>query len=76
METLERQRYAHENIERLEEAIVIRLSEETRTQYESLWREHEVAKFLNGIQQEASFLVDSYRDEDKYFPFSMNRTNL
>jgi splicing factor 3A subunit 3 len=70
MEILERQRNAHEDIERMEEAIVIRLSEEPRTKYEALLMEHQVAHFLTGIQLQADFLVDSYRDQDKYLTIS------
>ena len=68
MEILERERNAHEDIERMEQAIVVRLAEEPRTRYESLLTEHEVAHFLAGIQQQSEFLVESYRDENKYLP--------
>jgi splicing factor 3A subunit 3 len=50
----------------MEQAIVIRLAEEPRTKYDSLLTEHQVAQFLNGIQQQSDFLVESYRDENKY----------
>lgn len=50
----------------MEQAIVIRLAEEPRTKYESLLTEHQVAEFLAGIQQQADFLVETYRDENKY----------
>ena len=66
MEVLERQRNAHEDIERMEQAIVVRLAEEPRTRYESLLTEHQVAEFLSGIHQQSEFLVESYRDETKY----------
>jgi splicing factor 3A subunit 3 len=66
MEVLERQRNAHEDIERMEQAIVVRLAEEPRTRYDSLLTEHQVAQFLTGIQQQSNFLVESYRDENKY----------
>jgi len=68
MEILERQRNAHEDIERMEQAIVVRLAEEPRTKYDSLLTEHQVAQFLNGIQQQSDFLVETYRDENKYSP--------
>ena len=68
MEILERQRNAHEDIERMEQAIVIRLAEEPKTKYESLLMEHQVAEFLRGIQQQSQFLVETYRDESKYVP--------
>ena len=64
MEILERQRNAHEDIERMEQAIVVRLAEDPRTKYESLLRQHEVAQFLSGIKQQADFLVETYRDEN------------
>jgi splicing factor 3A subunit 3 len=70
MEILERQRNAHEDIERMEQAIVVRLAEEPRTKYDSLLTEHQVAQFLNGIQQQSDFLVETYRDEKKYTPES------
>jgi splicing factor 3A subunit 3 len=75
MEVLERQRNAHEDIERMEQAIVVRLAEEPRTRYESLLTEHQVAEFLTGIHQQSEFLVESYRDETKYLP-SENPINL
>jgi splicing factor 3A subunit 3 len=75
MEVLERQRNAHEDIERMEQAIVVRLAEEPRTRYESLLTEHQVAEFLTGIHQQSEFLVESYRDETKYLA-SDTCTNL
>src|SRR5271170_1447675 len=76
MEILERQRNAHEDIERMEQAIVVRLAEEPRTRYESLLTEHQVAEFLTGIHQQSEFLVESYRDETKFYPSSETTTNL
>ena len=70
MEILERQRNAHEDVERMEQAIAIRLAEEPRTKHESLLTEHQVAEFLTGIQKQADFLVETYRDESKYDPFT------
>ena len=75
MEVLERQRNAHEDIERMEQAIVVRLAEEPRTRYESLLTEHQVTEFLTGIHQQSEFLVESYRDETKYLA-SDTCTNL
>ena len=72
MEILERQRNAHEDIERMEQAIVIRLAEDPKTKYESLLMEHQVAEFLTGIQQQSDFLVETYRDESKYVPYIEN----
>lgn len=72
MELLERQRNAHEDIERMEQAIVVRLAEEPRTKYDSLLTEHQVAEFLSGIQQQSDFLVETYRDENKCDPPSRN----
>jgi len=68
MEILERQRNAHEDIERMEQAIVVRLAEEPRTKYDALLMEHQVAQFLTGIEQQADYLVESYRDENKFNP--------
>lgn len=75
MEILERQRNAHEDIERMEQAIVVRLAEEPRTRYESLLTEHQVAEFLTGIQQQSELLTESYRDENKYSSSSENSAN-
>jgi splicing factor 3A subunit 3 len=68
MEILERQRNAHEDIERIEQAIVVRLAEEPRTKYDSLLAEHQVAEFMTVIQQQSDFLVETYRDESKCVP--------
>jgi splicing factor 3A subunit 3 len=68
MEILERQRGAHEDIERMEQAIVVRLAEEPRTKYDALLMEHQVAHFLAGIQHQADFLVESYLDQNKSDP--------
>lgn len=71
MEILERQRNAHEDIERMEQAIVVRLAEEPRTKYDSLLAEHQVAEFMTAIQQQSDFLVETYRDESKCEPPSL-----
>ena len=69
MEILERQRNAHEDIERMEQAIVDRMAEEPRTRYDALAMEHQVAEFLTNIQRQADFLVETYRDQSGYrFP--------
>jgi splicing factor 3A subunit 3 len=68
MEILERQRNAHEDVERMEQAIVVRLAEESRTTYDSLLTEHQIAQFLTGIQQQSNYLCIAYQDEDKYHP--------
>jgi hypothetical protein len=65
MEIIERQRNAHEDTERMEQAIVVRLAEDPRTKYEALLVEHQVAQFLVGIQHQADFLVETYRDDGK-----------
>jgi splicing factor 3A subunit 3 len=64
MEILERQRNAHEDIERMEQAIVDRMAEEPRTRYDALATEHQVAEFLTDIQRQADYLVETYRDEN------------
>lgn len=66
MEILERQRQAHEDIERMEQAIVDRMAEEPRTRYDALAMEHQVAGFLTNIQRQADFLVETYRDEKRH----------
>jgi hypothetical protein len=68
IEILERQRNAHEDIERMEQAIVDRMAEDPRTRYDALAMEHEVADFLVNIQRQADFLVETYRDENAYYP--------
>ena len=52
----------------MEQAIVVRLAEEPRTKYDALLMEHQVAQFLTGIEQQADYLVESYRDENKFNP--------
>ena len=66
MEILERQRNAHEDVERMEQAIVDRMAEEPRTRYDALAIEHQVAEFLTNIQRQADFLVETYRDQTGY----------
>ena len=62
-EILERQRNAHEDIERMEQALVGRMAEEPRMRYDALAMEHQLADFLANIQRQADFLVETYRDE-------------
>jgi splicing factor 3A subunit 3 len=67
IEILERQRNAHEDIERMEQAIVDRIVVDPPTRYDALAMEHEVAEFLVNIQRQADFLVERYRDKNGYY---------
>ncbi|KAK9463912.1 uncharacterized protein V1516DRAFT_669011 [Lipomyces oligophaga] len=61
--TLEAQRYALEDIDRLENAIAERLVDPPRKHREKLAQQHEIALFLERIQQQSQFLLDSFRDD-------------
>ncbi|KAI9316112.1 hypothetical protein BX666DRAFT_1955246 [Dichotomocladium elegans] len=61
---LEQQRQAHEEIERLEQAIVDQYMEESRTHRERLRIEHIVDKFLERIAEKSKALDVMYEDHD------------
>ncbi|KAI8575662.1 hypothetical protein K450DRAFT_260568 [Umbelopsis ramanniana AG] len=61
---LEQQRSAHEEIERLEQAIVDQYMNQPKTQKERLENEHVVNKFLNKITEKSQQLYDLYEDKD------------
>ncbi|KAJ5981458.1 hypothetical protein N7499_001534 [Penicillium canescens] len=61
---LEDQRYLHEDLERLEQAIADRVAEEPRNVRERLARDHEVAKFLDRIEEQSKRLLEIYKDAD------------
>ncbi|CAD6500380.1 BgTH12-07557 [Blumeria graminis f. sp. triticale] len=61
---LEEQRFLHEDLERLEQGISDRVAEEPRHNRERLNRDHQVAYFLDRIQDQSKRLIEIYRDED------------
>ncbi|PYH89344.1 splicing factor 3a, subunit 3 [Aspergillus ellipticus CBS 707.79] len=61
---LEDQRFIHEDLERLEQAIANRVAEEPRSIRDCLARDHEVAHFLNRIDDQSKRLLDIYKDAD------------
>ncbi|KAL5340601.1 hypothetical protein BJX70DRAFT_101765 [Aspergillus crustosus] len=61
---LEDQRFIHEDLERLEQAIADRVAEEPRNIRERLSRDHEVANFLNRIDEQSKRLLDIYGSTD------------
>lgn len=65
METiLERQRYAHENIERLEQGITDRILTKPRTVRDRLQLDHEIAEMLETMEMTSHSLRALYADED------------
>ncbi|KAI9933090.1 hypothetical protein ASPWEDRAFT_185287 [Aspergillus wentii DTO 134E9] len=61
---LEDQRFAHEDLERLEHAIADRVADEPRNIRERLARDHEIAHFLTRIEDQSKRLLDIYKDAD------------
>ncbi|KAI8989387.1 hypothetical protein BDB01DRAFT_781602 [Pilobolus umbonatus] len=61
---LEKQRSAHEDIERLEQAIVNQYMEDSKTHREKLYNEHIVDKFLTRIAEKSQYLYELYEDKD------------
>ncbi|KAL3477698.1 hypothetical protein BJX99DRAFT_225957 [Aspergillus californicus] len=61
---LEDQRFIHEDLERLEQAIADRIIEEPRNIRERLARDHEVAQFLTRIDEQSKRLLEIYRSTD------------
>jgi hypothetical protein len=55
---------AHEEIERLEQAIVDQYMSQPKTQKERLENEHVVNKFLNKITEKSKQLYDLYDDKE------------
>ncbi|KAJ4288218.1 Pre-mRNA-splicing factor sap61 [Collariella sp. IMI 366227] len=60
---LEDQRYIHEDLERLEQGIADRMSEEPKHIRDRLNRDHEVAQLLDQIQSQSSELLPLYDDK-------------
>lgn len=61
---LEEQRFIHEDLERLEQGISDRVSEEPRQIRERLDRDHQILSFLNQIQDQSKRLLEIYKDAD------------
>ncbi|KAF2106555.1 hypothetical protein BDV96DRAFT_507646 [Lophiotrema nucula] len=61
---LEEQRYLHEDIERLEDAISERMLDDPKHIRERLARDHEVSRFLESIEERSKSLDKIYEDVD------------
>ncbi|TAQ87218.1 hypothetical protein B7494_g4475 [Chlorociboria aeruginascens] len=61
---LEEQRFLHEDLERLEQGISDRVGEDPRHVRERLNRDHQIAGFLDRIQDQSKRLLDIYKDAD------------
>ncbi|KAK4521980.1 uncharacterized protein ATC70_004519 [Mucor velutinosus] len=61
---LEKQRAAHEDLERLEQAIVEQYMDDAKTHREKLYSEHVVDKFLTRIADKSAYLAELYQDKD------------
>ncbi|KAK2015133.1 splicing factor 3a [Colletotrichum eremochloae] len=64
MGIIEEQRYLHEDLERLEQGIADRISEEPKHIRDRLNRDHEIGQLLDQIQAQSVKLLDIYRDAD------------
>ncbi|KAF9891476.1 hypothetical protein FE257_003942 [Aspergillus nanangensis] len=61
---VEDQRFIHEDLERLEQAIADRVTDEPRNIRDRLTRDHEISHFLNRIEDQSKRLLDIYKDAD------------
>ncbi|KAH6664525.1 hypothetical protein B0J14DRAFT_247569 [Halenospora varia] len=61
---LEEQRFLHEDLERLEQAISDRVAEDPRQVRERLNRDHQISGFLDRIQDQSKRLLDIYNDAE------------
>ncbi|OQD74350.1 hypothetical protein PENDEC_c011G06880 [Penicillium decumbens] len=61
---LEDQRFIHEDLERLEQAIADRVAEKPRNIREGLARDHELSKLLNRTEEQSKRLLEIYEDAD------------
>ena len=61
---LEEQRFIHEDLERLEQAITERVTDDPRNIKDRLNRDHQVANFLTRVQDQSQRLLSLYRDRD------------
>lgn len=55
---------AHEDLERIEQAIVDQYMDDAKTHREKLYNEHVVDKFLTRIADKSAYLADLYQDKD------------
>ncbi|KAK9369260.1 hypothetical protein V1509DRAFT_620206 [Lipomyces kononenkoae] len=62
MSILESERYALEDLDRLEKAIADRFLEPPRTHRDRISQEQEIASFLDRIQHQSKYLLDSFED--------------
>ncbi|KAK4227561.1 hypothetical protein QBC38DRAFT_416445 [Podospora fimiseda] len=60
---IEEQRYIHEDLERLEQGIADRMSDDPKHIRDRLNRDHEVAQLLDQIQIQSSKLIPMYEDK-------------
>ncbi|EYE92851.1 SF3a splicing factor complex subunit PRP9 [Aspergillus ruber CBS 135680] len=61
---LEEQRFIHEDLERLEQAVADRVVEDPRNIRDRLARDHEVALFLARIEDQSKRLLEIYNDAE------------
>ncbi|KAI9807111.1 MAG: hypothetical protein M1825_005828 [Sarcosagium campestre] len=61
---LEEQRFLHEDLERLEQAISDRVADDHKHIRDRLTRDHEVSGFLDRIQQQSERLLSIYKDAE------------
>ncbi|RMD40586.1 hypothetical protein DV735_g4525, partial [Chaetothyriales sp. CBS 134920] len=61
---VEDQRFLHEDLERLEQAIAERVAEEPKNIKDRLNRDHQISNFLTRIQDQSRRLLDLYKDAD------------
>ncbi|OJJ78870.1 SF3a splicing factor complex subunit PRP9 [Aspergillus glaucus CBS 516.65] len=61
---LEEQRFIHEDLERLEQAVADRVAEDPRNIRDRLARDHEVALFLARIEDQSKRLLEVYNDAE------------
>ncbi|KAJ1329663.1 splicing factor 3A subunit 3 [Microdochium nivale] len=61
---LEEQRFLHEDLERLEQAVAERVTTDPRNPRDRLARDHEVAEFLGKISSQSTKLLEIYKDAD------------
>ncbi|KAK7897302.1 Pre-mRNA-splicing factor sap61 [Exophiala xenobiotica] len=59
---LEDQRFLHEDLERLEQAITERVTEDPRNIKDRLNRDHQINNFLLRVQEQSKRLLDIYKD--------------
>ncbi|ETI20147.1 hypothetical protein G647_08181 [Cladophialophora carrionii CBS 160.54] len=61
---LEDQRFLHEDLERLEQAITDRVAEDPKNIKDRLIRDHQINGFLTRIQEQSKRLLDIYKDAE------------